>query len=486
MSWRIMKHHIQNNNLNASCIKKIIFILITVLSVVEASAQLFKQVAPFPTSSTQISQPPIVSKDSIHNITDTISITLADAEAIFVKNNYAALAAKYNVDAAYALVGQAKLFNNPTMYFEPSIYNKEFINPNGSTGKFFPLKTGTDGDQTTQGDFVINLNWTISLAQKRIKTANVAKLTGDVQKYQFDNLMRSLLFSLRTDFIDLYFGLESLKLLDAEIAYAKKIVVGFEEQYSKKNISVLEITRVRAMLFNLQTNRIGVWNALQQNSIKEFNAFLNDPRNVFYKPKLTEEELEKRYNVSNLSLAELVDQALLNRPDLKADLAQLAADNENIRLQKATGIPDLTLQPGMTRNSNYIQNDPVLGFGIPLPVSNRNQGNIKNAKLLVASDQQQVRSDYVNVQNDVFGAYQAILEYQKISSSQNAACLADFNTMMQGAESNFAKKNISLLSFVDIFDAYQTYITQSFAVKDQRYTVYEQLNFYVGKDVFKK
>ena len=187
MSWRIMKHHIQNNNLNASCIKKIIFILITVLSVVEASAQLFKQVAPFPTSSTQISQPPIVSKDSIHNITDTISITLADAEAIFVKNNYAALAAKYNVDAAYALVGQAKLFNNPTMYFEPSIYNKEFINPNGSTGKFFPLKTGTDGDQTTQGDFVINLNWTISLAQKRIKTANVAKLTGDVQKYQFDN-----------------------------------------------------------------------------------------------------------------------------------------------------------------------------------------------------------------------------------------------------------------------------------------------------------
>ena len=58
--------------------------------------------------------------------------------------------------------------------------------------------------------------------------------------------------------------------------------------------------------------------------------------------------------------------------------------------------------------------------------------------------------------------------------------------MMQGAERNFAKKNISLLSFVDIFDAYQTYITQSFAVKDQRYTVYEQLNFYVGKDVFKK
>jgi len=466
-------------------VRKVILIFVLIASS-RVFPQIYKQTTPIPTSSNQIHNAPILGKDSIHEITDTISITLEDAELIFMKNNYAALAAKYNVDATYALVGQAKLFNNPNIYFEPSVYNKQFVNPNGTTGKWFPLNQGTAGDATTSGDYVINLNWTISLAQKRIKTANVAKLTGDVQKYQFDNLMRSLVFSLRSDFIDLYFGLESIKLIDSEIEYAKKIVAGFEDQYLKKNISLLDITRVRAMLLNLQTNRINIWTALQQNSIKEFNALLNDARNVFYKPKLTEEELDKRYNISNLSLAELIDQALINRPDLKADLAQLAADRENIRLQKATGVPDLTLQPGTTRNSNYIQNDPVLGFGIPLPIANRNQGNIKNAKLLVASDEEQVKSDYINVQGDVIGAYQAIIEYKRISSSQNADCLSNFNSMMHGAESNFAKKNLSLLSFIDIFDAYQTYITQSFALKDQRYTAFEQLNFYIGKDVFKK
>ena len=431
-------------------------------------------------------QPPIVPKAEIKDVADTISITLADAEAIFMKNNYASLAAKYNVDAAYALVRQAGLFNNPNVYFEPSLYNKQFINSNGSTGKWFPLATGKQGDVTTQGDYVISLNWAVSLAQKRIKTAKVAKLNADVAKYQFDDMMRSLIYSLHTDFIDLFYGLKSLQLFDEEIATVKNVVAGFETQYQKGNVSLRDITRVRALLLSLQSDRLDVYTALQQNSSKEFQQLLNDPRNVFYKPAVTEDELESKYNISNINLADIVDQALLYRPDLKADLTQLAADEANIKLQRAVGVPDLTLQPGTTRNSNYIQNDPVLGFGMPLPIANRNQGNIQNAKLLVTSDQEQVKADQVKVQSDVFTSYQKILELQKLKGAQSANSISDFRKLLQGAEDNFTKKNLSLLDFVDMFESYKDYMTQSYSIKDQRYSAYEELNFNVGKDVFKK
>jgi cobalt-zinc-cadmium efflux system outer membrane protein len=465
---------------------KLTFLLLVLCGFWGYSQQAFKQTTSFAPAASQISQAPIVSKDSIHTVADTIAITLADAEAIFVKNNYAMLAAKYNVDAQYALVRQAKLFNNPNVYFEPSLYNKQFVNSNGSTGKFFPLKTGTAGDPTTQGDFVINLNWSISLAQKRIKTATVAKLGADVAKYQFDDLMRSLIFSLRTDFYDLYFGLKSLQLFDEEIATVKNIVAGFETQYQKGNVSIRDITRVHALLLSLQSDRLDLYTGMQQNSAKEFAVLLNNPKNVYYKPILNEAELDSKYNVGNIALADIVEQALQSRPDLKADLTQLATDDANLKLQKSIGVPDLTLQPGMTRNSNFIQNDPVLGFGLPLPIANRNQGNIASVKSVIASDQEQVRLDYVKVQNDVFSSYQKILELQKLSSSQSPSFIADFKALLKGAEDNFTKKNVSLLDFVDMFESYKDYMTQSNSIKDQRYSAFEELNFNVGKDVFKK
>jgi len=221
----------------------------------------------------------IVPADSIHLVADTISITLDDAEAFFLKNNYNLLAQKFGVDAQKALIRQAKLFNNPNLYVENSVYN-----PYKTTGsKFFPADNGKYfGDVHSMGETLIQYNWLFSIAGKRTKTANAVKLQGDVAQYQFDDLMRGLLFALRQDFIDLYFGLKSLKLFDEEIASVKNIVAGFETQYQKGNASLRDITRVRALLLSLQSDRLDLYTQLQQNSAKEFAVLLNNPKNVYY------------------------------------------------------------------------------------------------------------------------------------------------------------------------------------------------------------
>src|SRR5208283_643212 len=100
---------------------------LTLLLIVFNSLLGFSQVTP---------HSPVVPKDSIHVFADTISVTLADAEAFFMKNNYNVLAQKYGVDAQKALVRQAKLLNNPTVYYENSIYNQY-------NKKYFPTKEGT-------------------------------------------------------------------------------------------------------------------------------------------------------------------------------------------------------------------------------------------------------------------------------------------------------------------------------------------------------
>ena len=228
---------------------------VLVLFIIVSSLSGFSQATP---------HSPILAKDSIHLVADTISITLADAEAFFMKNNYNVLAQKYGVDAQKALVRQAKLLNNPTVYYENSIYNK-------FSGKILPTALGTTHGNTTldnqksQGEILINAQWLVSIARKRVKAANVAKLQGDVAQYQFDDLIRGLLFALRQDFIDIYFGLKSLQLFDEEIVEVKNIVAGFKTQYQKGNVSLRDITRVRALLLSLQSDRLDLYTALQQN-----------------------------------------------------------------------------------------------------------------------------------------------------------------------------------------------------------------------------
>jgi cobalt-zinc-cadmium efflux system outer membrane protein len=437
----------------------------------------FSQVPPNQQATTQ--QSSIVPKVDIHDVADTISITLADAEAYFMKNNYNILAQKYGVDAQKALIRQAKLFNNPTVYYENSIYNQY-------SKKYFPTSEGTYGLPQTQGEYLINVQWLVSIAGKRIKTANVAKLQADVAQYQFDDLMRGLIFALRQDFIDLYFGLKSLQLFDEEIVSVKNIVSGFEIQYQKGNVSLRDITRVRALLLSLQSDRLDLYTALQQNSAKEFAVLLNEPRNVYYKPVLNETELDNKYNLSNVALADVVAQALDNRPDLKASLTQLASADAYVKLQKAVGVPDVQFQYTSDRNGSYIPNYNGVGLQMAVPVFNRNQGNIQSSRFLVDAASQQLKQNQVTVQNDVFASYQKILELQKSSSSQTTGFIADFRTLLQGAEDNFTKKNLSLLDFVDMFESYKDYMTQSNSIKDQRYAAFEELNFNVGKDVFKK
>jgi len=411
-------------------------------------------------------------------VVDTLPITLNDAEEQFLNNNYFLLAQKYNVDASKAIVRQAGLFNNPNIYYENNIYNRK-------SGKYFPTALGTEGVNSTQGEFIVQANWLFSIAGKRSKSVKVAKAQADVAQYEFDDMIRSLLFALRSDFYQLYYGLQSLKLFNEEIASLTSIVAGFEEQYKKGNISLRELTRTRALLFSLQTDRLALYTDLQQIG-KEFSVLLNNNKNVWYKPQFSETDVNNKYTSVKIVLSDLLAQALQNRPDLKAAQAQLTSAEANLKLQQAMGMPDIMAQGVFDRNGSYIPNYSAVALSVPLAVFNRNQGNIQASRSQVEASKQLLQQKQTMVQNDIFVSFQKILETEKLSTSLSTDFGNDFNTVLAGAQSNYEKKNISLLEFVDLFESYKQSIIHLNTLKTQRINAYEELNFSVGKDLFKK
>ncbi len=408
---------------------------------------------------------------------DTIDIDLSNAEDLFVKNNYALLAQKYNVDAAKALIRQAGLLNNPNVYYENNVYNK-------FSGKYFPTRLGTVGDASTQGEFVLQYSYLFSIAGKRNKSVKVAKAQADIVQYQFDDLIRVLLFALRSDFYKINYDLRSLKLFNEEIESVNNIVKGFEAQYKNGNISLRENTRVRALLLSLQTERLALVTEMQQTQ-NEFSVLLNNSKSVWYKPVFNEADAGSKYPLSKVVLADLYSLALVNRPDLKEVQAQAQAAAANITLQKAIGVPDITLQGVFDRNGSYIPNYNAAAISFPVPVFNRNQGNIQSAKFLLDAAKQQLQQKQISVQNDVFATYQKILETEKLNNSLSADFATDFNTLSISAQSMFQKNNLYLLEFVDLFESYKQSMVQYNTIKAQRLSAFEELNFNVGKDVFK-
>src|SRR5262250_665153 len=111
---------------------------------------------------------------------DTLSLTLADAENLFQKNNFQLLAAKFNVSAADAAVIQAKLWSNPVLSIDQGAYNE-------NTKKWF--------DISKSGETAASLQQLILLGGKRRNQIGIAKINSRIAQYQFFDLVRTLRYT---------------------------------------------------------------------------------------------------------------------------------------------------------------------------------------------------------------------------------------------------------------------------------------------------
>src|SRR5258708_6368763 len=68
---------------------------------------------------------------------DTTSLSVADAEKIFLQKNFLLLAAKYNIAANKALIREAKLWDNPVLNTDQNIYDEKFFRHDADNGQVY-------------------------------------------------------------------------------------------------------------------------------------------------------------------------------------------------------------------------------------------------------------------------------------------------------------------------------------------------------------
>src|SRR5262249_46228782 len=135
---------------------------------------------------------------------------------------------------------------------------------------------------------------------------------------------------------------------------------------------------LQALEFSLQNERIDlVKDASEKQS--ELILLTGDTLARAISPVIDEGAI-KAINAEGINFPQLLDSALLNRYDLLA-ANELVNENElNLKLQKAQRIPDLTLGANYDRAGSYVTNYNSLSLSFPIPLLNRNQGNIRMAQ----------------------------------------------------------------------------------------------------------
>jgi cobalt-zinc-cadmium efflux system outer membrane protein len=332
------------------------------------------------------------------------------------------------------------------------------------------------------GEVSVGLSQVIMLAGKHNKQVKIAQTNATLSEYQFYDLLRTLKHTLRTDFFNIHFLLQSSKAYDTEIAALQQVTNAFALQKGKGYVSEKEVIRVKAQLYSLQSE----YNDLksQINDVQSELRVLLQARNVFVIPDLNAEKLNA-LNPMRYPLIAIIDSAYSTRPDLKIARLNTDLSKQNYNLQKAMAVPDLSIQLGYDQQGSYINNLTTLGFGIDLPVLNRNQGNIKSAKALIKYNEATFDATRASVDEQIYSTLKKAIENDKLLKSRDALFESDFSRLQTEVLKNYQVRNISLLDFLDFYDSYKQNILQINSIQFNRVSAFEDLNFYTGIDYFK-
>lgn len=395
---------------------------------------------------------------------DTLRVNIKQADSLFLANNFSLLASAMNIDAQKAQIIQARLYPNPVFTADLNAYdpeNKKAFHVNNSGQKFFQLEQ------------------LILLGGKRKSQIDLAKTNVKISELEFQQLVSQLKFQLHSS---LYFLGQQYVLIskyDKQLNLLDTILSAYDVQAKKGNIALKDVVRLKGFYLNLNNERAEILKNYFE-ELSKVQTILQVNQIVY--PIVSDKDFTAFIKPVNLD--DLTNTALQNRADYLITQQDKVFAEQYLRYQRRLAVPDINVFSSFDQRSGAFQNQVNVGVSMPLPVWNRNQGNIKTATYQIKQQEYEAESIKSKLLADVFNYYylynQSVIEYQKTEKLYNE----DFEISFRGISENFRKGNVSILEFVDFFEAYNNALTEISRVKVQLNTSAEQLNLTTGKDIF--
>ena len=395
---------------------------------------------------------------------DTLTLSVLQADSIFLKNSYYLLASAMNIEAQKAMIIQAKLYPNP-------IFTGEINAIDPQNEKTFHV--GQSGEKNFQ------LEQLILLGGKKKLEIEMAKTNAGIAELEFQRLVQNLKFQLHSSLISVGQQEFLLEKYNQHLVLLDSLLSAYQAQVDKGNIALKELVRLKGAYLNLNNER-----AQLLNDYFNTQAIIQKITQISSTIHFESTEGDISRYIKPVLLEELNATASESRPDLLLIKSNNLLAQQFLQYQKKLAIPDINVFTAYDQRGGAFINQVNTGLALPLPVWNRNQGAVASARYRVQEANYQLLAMQNDVNREIQNAYshytQTVTEYQKARTIYNQ----DFETTFQGMTDNFRKRNVSIIEFIDFFESYTSVLTEIARIKTQLVYSAEQLNLLVGKELY--
>jgi cobalt-zinc-cadmium efflux system outer membrane protein len=373
------------------------------------------------------------------------SVTLDEAIQMALQHNHNMLAMITTIQQSQAEEITQNLRPNPTLFAD-----WEYL-PLGSpshqnSSVYSGVSTNDYLNNNTEGD--IGISYLIERGGKRHDRLQAQKdITAQTRSLVEDN-GRGLTFQVATLFYNVQLAESTLELAQKDLKSFQETVDISEHQYKAGGISENDYLMIKLQLLQFESD-------LEQAQLARVQS-LSDLRQL-----LGYESVAQDYDVAGPfeyqpvkgNLEDLQLKALQNRPDLRAAQQGVTAANSQLTLQKAIGKQDVTVQ-GNYSHVNGINAATIYG-SIPLPIFNRNQGEIAKARFAITQAQELEKATNGQALTDVYDAYQGLRTNDKVVLLYISKYLDAATRSRDISEYAYRHGGISLLNFLDAERSYR-------------------------------
>lgn len=344
-----------------------------------------------------------------------MQVRLHDIEATFLRGNARLLAEQFALSGAQAQVIQARLWDNPTLMVEQMTYNP-------TTKRLLPLLGRSDEPGKPTTEQAVQLQQLFLLAGKRSKRTAIAQTNAQLTEQGYQEVLRNLKYELRRNFYDTYYLLQQIRVYDLELAALENTVGNMQILLGKGVVTQGNVMRVRSLLFSLQNERrdLQVELADRQSSLHVLGG---RPLGTFWKPVVDSVALSS-VDPQRFSLSAILNAAYENRPDLRAQQLGITLQQQQLAYQKALRTPDLQVGLNYDRAGSSVPHYLGLNASVPLPLFNRNQGNIRSAEWGIREAQVRSQAGLLQAEAEAELAYRKLQEADRLVRRYDPALLA--------------------------------------------------------------
>ncbi len=395
---------------------------------------------------------------------DTLHISIRGADSIFLSKNYYLLAASMDIEAQRAQVLQAKIYPNPIFTADVNAYDPS------NNQAFHVGKTGQKAFQLEQ---------LIILGGKRRAEIELAKTNVGIAELEFQQLVRELKFRLHSDLYTIGQQDFLLKKYTNQLNSLDTLLKSYEIQVNKGNISLKEMVRLRGAYIQLNNDRTELFQMFIQTQT-DLQILLQTSSVVLPDPA----DFNMDHYLIPASLSDIQTTAMENLPELLVIKQNKVLAEHYLKYQKRAAVPDINLFASYDQRGGAFNNQLNAGIAIPLPLWNRNQGNIKTSQYRLQEAEYNLKAkenEIISRINNHYAYYiQTVSEYKKAYELYND----DFEKTVTGMTVNFQKRNISIIEFIDFFESYNDVLAELMRIKTQLVMSAEHINLLTGKDLY--